>query len=65
MRQYLGYNTVAIRKQLMGISSVVKEMPGKSTSVTDSTHFVNKAVLWTGSNDMDYISEDVLSGVDV
>jgi hypothetical protein len=58
---YLGYNTVAIQKQLMGITSLFKEMSGKSTSVTDSTHFIHKAVLCSGSDDVGHISEEVIS----
>lgn len=60
---YLGYNIVVIHKQIMGIASLVKEMSGKSTSVTDSTHFINQAVLCSGSDDAGHISEEVLSGV--
>jgi hypothetical protein len=62
---YLGYNTVAIQKQLMGIASLVKEMSGKSISVTYSIHFINKAVLCSGSDYVYHISEEVLSGVDL
>jgi hypothetical protein len=49
----------------MGIASLVKEMSGKSTYISDSTRLINKAVLCSGSDDVDHISEDVLSGVDI
>jgi hypothetical protein len=43
----------------MGIASLIKEMPGKSTSVTDSTHCINTEVLCSGSNDAESIDEEV------
>jgi hypothetical protein len=55
---YLGYNTIAIHQQLMGIiASLIKELSGKSTSVIYCTHCINKAVLFSGNNDIDHISE--------
>jgi hypothetical protein len=42
---YLGYNIIAVQKQLLDIVSLVKEMSGKGTSVVYSTHFVNKGIL--------------------
>jgi hypothetical protein len=46
---YLGHNIAAIQK-LMGISSLVTEMSGKSTSVLDYTHCINKENVCSGSN---------------
>jgi hypothetical protein len=42
---YLGYKIVAIKKKLMVIASLIKEMLGKRTYVIDSTHCINKAIL--------------------
>jgi hypothetical protein len=65
IHSYLGCNTVAIQKERMGIASLVKEMSGKSKSLTDSTHFINKAVLCSENDGVDHISEEVLNGVDI
>jgi hypothetical protein len=56
---YLSYNIIAIQKQFMVISSLLKEMSGKSTSVIDSTHCISKAVLCSGSN-VEHIREEIL-----
>jgi hypothetical protein len=40
---HTGYNITAIQKPFMGIPSPIIEMSGKSTSVIDSTHCINKA----------------------
>jgi hypothetical protein len=39
---YLGCKIVATQKQLMGISSVIKEISGRSTYIIYSTHFIIK-----------------------
>jgi hypothetical protein len=59
---HLGCNITAIQKQLIGITSGIKEMSGKSTSVTDSTHCITKAILCLGINDVNCISEEVFDG---
>jgi hypothetical protein len=51
---YLGYNIVAILKQFMAAASLNQEMLG-----TDSTFCINKAVLSSGCNDLDHISENI------
>jgi hypothetical protein len=37
----LGYNILAIHKQLTGIASLVNKRTGKSTFVTDYVHWMN------------------------
>jgi hypothetical protein len=54
---YLGYNTTALQKQLIGIASLIKEKSGKSISTTDSTHCISKATLCSGNTDVNHISE--------
>jgi hypothetical protein len=61
---YLGYKIVAFQ-HLMCSASLIKEMTIKSTSVIDSTYCIVKAVLCSGNNHVDNISEQVLSGLDV
>jgi hypothetical protein len=61
---YLCYNIAAIQKQLLGIASLIKGMSGKSTSVIGSTHCIKKAILCSGNNDVDNISEEVLNSLD-
>jgi hypothetical protein len=39
-------------------------MPGKSLTVIDSTDSINKAVMCTRSNDVDYISEEAVNSLD-
>jgi hypothetical protein len=41
---YLGY-VVVIQAQLTVIASLIKEMSGKGTHVTESIHSINKAIL--------------------
>jgi hypothetical protein len=60
---YFGYTIVAIQKQLGGTASVIKDVSGKSTSLPDFTHCINNAILCSGSNDVDHISE-VLNRLD-
>jgi hypothetical protein len=45
---YLCYNNVAIQEQLTGIALLIKEMSRKITSVTDTTHCINKEILSSG-----------------
>jgi hypothetical protein len=59
----LRYYVVAIEKQLIDIASLVKEMLGKGTSVIDSAHYSNKAILCPRSNDVGNISEEVLNSL--
>jgi hypothetical protein len=51
----------AIQKQSTGTVSRLKELIEKSTSVIDSTHCINKAILCSGSNDIDHTREEVLN----
>lgn len=60
----LDYNTVAIEKWFMSTASPNMEMSGKSTSVADSTHFINIGILCLWSNDGDHLGEDVLNSLD-
>jgi hypothetical protein len=41
---HLGYNTIAIYKQTMGIVRLSGEMPEKCRAVVDFTHYVHKSV---------------------
>jgi hypothetical protein len=61
---YLWYNIIAIQKQLMVIGSLITEISGECTSVTDSIRCSNKAVLCFGSNDVDHIREEVVNSLD-
>jgi hypothetical protein len=45
----------------MNIASLIKEMSENSTSVTDSTHCINKAILCSGSKVVDNTNQDVLN----
>jgi hypothetical protein len=44
----------------MGIASLIKEMSGRNISVTDPTHCINKAILCSGNNHVNHVSEEVL-----
>jgi hypothetical protein len=61
IRVYLADVTVAIREQLMGISSLLREPPGSNTYVIDFTHCFNKAILYSANTVVDHISEEVLN----
>jgi hypothetical protein len=39
-------------------------MLGKSATAVDSTYCIDKAILCTGSNGIDHISEDILNSLD-
>jgi hypothetical protein len=54
---YLRYNIVNIEEQLMGIALLIEDMSGKSTSVINCTHCIPKAILCSGSIDIDHIRE--------
>jgi hypothetical protein len=43
-----------------GIASIIKEMLGKSTSVTDFIHCMSKVILRSGDNDVNHTSEEFL-----
>jgi hypothetical protein len=45
--EYLDYNIVVIKKQLMNLSPI-KEMPGRSTFIIYSTHCIDEAVVFSG-----------------
>jgi hypothetical protein len=53
-------NKIAFQKQLMGIASLVKGMPDKSTAIIDLTHSINATILYLGNNDANHISEEFL-----
>jgi hypothetical protein len=61
---FLVYNIIGIQKQLTGIASLSKGMSGKNSPIIDSTNCINKAVLYSGNNNVDYISEGVLDSID-
>jgi hypothetical protein len=61
MSKSLGYNIIAIRKQLMGIAPPIKEMWGKSICVIYFTHCINETILWSGNNYADNISEEIFN----
>jgi hypothetical protein len=58
---YLDYNMIFIQKQLMGNESLIKENPGKCTCITESTHCFIKAILCSGNNDGNHISDEALN----
>jgi hypothetical protein len=60
---YLGYYIVSNQEQLTGIPLLIKKMSGYRTSITDSTHCINTESLCSKINDVEHISEGVLSGV--
>jgi hypothetical protein len=41
--RHLGYNAIVSCEQTMGIASLNRELPGKSTAVVDFTHYVHKS----------------------
>jgi hypothetical protein len=61
---YLCYNIIAVQVQLICSASLNKEMSGKSISVNDTAHCINKAILCSKSNDVDLVSEEVLNSLD-
>jgi hypothetical protein len=50
IHEYLSHKIAAVQKQLVGIASLVKAMSGKSTSVSDYTHCINKETVRSESN---------------
>jgi hypothetical protein len=55
-----GCNIFYIKKQLKVTASLIEEMPGKNTFITDSTYFTGKTVLISGNKD-DHVSEVISS----
>jgi hypothetical protein len=47
----------------MVIALLIKEMSRESTSITDSTFCINKAISCPGNADDDQVSEEVLNGL--
>jgi hypothetical protein len=47
----------------MDIASLIEESSGKNAALNDSTHSINKAMLCSGNNYVDRISE-VLNSID-
>jgi hypothetical protein len=45
IRACLGNNIVAVETQITGTGLLIKEISRKSTSIIDSTHGINKAIL--------------------
>jgi hypothetical protein len=64
IHECLGCNITATPTQLMGIASLIKETSGKNICVADSTHCINKAMLCSGGNVVDHISEEILNSLD-
>jgi hypothetical protein len=60
---YLGYYIVSNQEQLTGIALLIQKMSGNRTSVTDSTHYIIKESLCLKINDVDHISEGLLSSL--
>jgi hypothetical protein len=60
---HLGCNFVAIQGQHIDMASLNKVMSGRSITVTDSTHCINKAVIVSENNNIDHINE-VLNSID-
>jgi hypothetical protein len=60
----MGYDVAAIQNQLMGIASQVKEMPVRTEHEIGSTYCVNRVILWSESNHVNHISEEVLSNLE-
>jgi hypothetical protein len=42
-------------------ASLIQEMSGKSKSIIDPALCINEAILYSGINDIDHISEEVLA----
>jgi hypothetical protein len=42
----------------MGIVSLIKGMSGKRASVTDSTHCINKEIIYSGGNDVAHVQNE-------
>jgi hypothetical protein len=45
IRACLGNNIIAVETQITGTGLLIKEISGKSISIIDSTHGINKAIL--------------------
>jgi hypothetical protein len=60
---YLGYNIVAVQ-QITDTISIIRQMSRWSTSVIDSTHCVNKAILCSAIHGVNHISDEVLNSLD-
>jgi hypothetical protein len=43
----------------MGTASLIKDISGVCTSVTDSKYCIDKAILRSRSNNVDHMSEDI------
>jgi hypothetical protein len=48
----------------MGTAPLINEMLKKCTYEIDSTYCINEAILCSGNNDVDHISEEVRNNVD-
>jgi hypothetical protein len=62
---HLGYNIVAIQKQLMCIALLIKEILGNGTFFMYSSHSIKKEMLRSASTDVEHMSEEFLGNVDV
>jgi hypothetical protein len=63
IQAYLGSNIASIPDQLTGTVSLINEESADSLSVTDSMHYINKAIRQRNSDD-DHISKDILNSLD-
>jgi hypothetical protein len=61
---HLGYNIVAVEKQLMGISLLITDMSGKHISLVYSSRPFNNVRLRSGSTDANHMSNGFLHKVD-
>jgi hypothetical protein len=41
----------------MAVASIIKKISGKNRAVIDSTHLINKNIIFSGNNDADHICE--------
>jgi hypothetical protein len=61
-QEHKGIMSMAL--EFMVIASLIREISGKCTSVTDSIHCSKKAILCSQSNDVDHIREEVVNSHD-
>jgi hypothetical protein len=57
---YFGYKTVVPETRLQGTISPIKEIPGSTTFLTESTFCIDQAVFYSRSSDVGHVSEEVL-----
>jgi hypothetical protein len=58
---YLGFNIVTTQEEFVGIASLIKKISGKtSISATDPTGCINKAIQFSGTNDVTISVKELL-----